>query len=89
MAQAGALATAMANGRTAARVPAMVGQDVFENLGAAMTALFEARRCMVEAHAGLDRTRAYLRMPETNYGDMSPKPPLQSAHLVAVDRQAA
>jgi len=89
LAQAGAMATAMANGRTAAKLPAMVGQDVFESLGAAMTALFEARRRIVEAHAGLDRTREYLRMPETSYGDMSPKPPINATHLVAVDRQAA
>jgi hypothetical protein len=44
---------------------------------------------MVEAHAALDRTREYLRMPETSYGDMSPKPPLPAPHLVAVDRRAA
>lgn len=93
LAQAGAMATALANGRSVAKLPAMVGQDVFESLGAAMTALFEARRQIVEAHAGLDRTREYLRMPVTNYGDMSPKPPTQpvhqAAHLVAVERQAA
>jgi hypothetical protein len=89
LAQAGTLATAMAQGRTVAKLPAMVGQDVFESLGAAMTALFEARRRMVEAHAALDRTREYLRMPETSYGDMSPKPPLPAPHLVAVDRRAA
>ncbi len=89
LAQAGALATAMAQGRTAAKLPAMVGQDVFESLGAAMTALFEARRRMVETHAALDRTREYLRMPETSYGDMSPKPPLPAPQLVAVDRRAA
>ncbi|KQU55838.1 hypothetical protein ASG67_06920 [Sphingomonas sp. Leaf339] len=89
LAQAGAMATAMANGRTVAKLPAMVGQDVFQSLGAAMQALFEARRQIIEAHAGLDRTREYLRLPETSYGDMSPKPPMQSARLVAVERQAA
>lgn len=90
LAQAGLMATAMAQGRTAAKLPAAMGQDVFESLGQAMTALFEARRRIVEAHVGLDRTREHLRMPAVSYGDESPKPePTGSAGLSVVHRAAA
>lgn len=89
LAQAGAMAAAMAAGRTAARLPAIVGQDAFESLGAAMTALFEARRRIVEAHRDLDRTREHLRLPVTSYGDESPKPEYAAVRLVQSDRHAA
>lgn len=88
LAQAGTMASAMAQGRTAAKLPAAVGQDVFESLGLAMGALFEARRKIVEAHAGLDRTREYLRMPVVAFGDESAKPPAGAAALSVV-RDAA
>lgn len=89
LAQAGTTAAAMATGRTAAKLPAVIGQDAFESLASAMTALFEARRRIVEAHQGLDRTRAHLRLPVTNYGDESPKPEYAAVRLVEGDRCAA
>lgn len=88
LAQAGTMATAMAQGRTAAKLPAAMGQDVFESLGHAMAALFEARRKIVEAHNGLDRTREYLRMPVVNFGDEFAKPPAAPTNLTVV-RDAA
>ncbi|RYD27660.1 MAG: hypothetical protein EOP89_04260 [Lysobacteraceae bacterium] len=88
LAQAGIMATAIAQGRTDAKLPAAMGQDVFDSLGHAMTALFEARRKIVDAHTGLDRTREYLRMPVVSFGDESPKPQTASA-LSVVHSQAA
>jgi hypothetical protein len=89
LAQAGTMAAAMAQGRTAAKLPAALGQECFESLGQAMQALFEARRRIVEAHVGLDRAREFLRMPVVNFGDESPKPPAIGTGLSVVHSQAA
>ena len=89
LAQAGTMAAAMAHGRTAAKLPAVMGQDVFESVGAAMQALFEARRQIVAAHNGLDQTREYLRLPVVAFGDEAPKPDRPRGHLAPVHSEAA
>ncbi|RYY05212.1 MAG: hypothetical protein EON55_27970 [Alphaproteobacteria bacterium] len=89
LAQASMMAAAMANGRKEAKVPAMLGQEVFESLGSAMQALFEARRQIVAAHVGLDETRQHLRLPAVSYGDEAPKPDRPIRSLTVVQNQAA
>lgn len=87
--QAAAMTSAMAQGRTAAKLPAILGQDAFMNVGAAMQALFEARRQIVAAHVALDETRQHLRLPVVSYGDEAPKPDRPMGNLSVVHSQAA
>ncbi|RYJ00486.1 MAG: hypothetical protein EON47_13680, partial [Acetobacteraceae bacterium] len=84
LAQASMMAAAMANGRKAAKLPAMLGQDVFESLGSAMQALFKA-----SGGGGLGLFTAIRRLRDS-FRHMAPNLeaagiPLYAQHMDAMD----
>lgn len=72
--RAAELAASMPEARHEARLSAIVGQDAMEHAVAAMAALAEARRKIVDTHQSLDRTREEIGLQEVDAGDLVPKP---------------
>lgn len=60
--------------RAQAKIPAVVGQEVFDSALKAMAALTEARRHIVEMHGHLDETKNYLGLRTVAFGGGMPKP---------------
>ncbi len=60
--------------RAQAKIPAVVGQEVFDSALKAMAALTEARRYIVEMHGHLDETKNYLGLRTVAFGAGMPKP---------------
>jgi hypothetical protein len=69
LAQAAELTAALPKARTEARLSATVGQAALDRTAAALAALVEARRCIVDAHAQLDTVRGQIGLREVNIGD--------------------
>lgn len=61
--------------RAEANLPAVIGQDALDSLGAAVTSLLQSRRQVVEAHRGLDVARGQIGLDAISWGDQFPKPP--------------
>lgn len=78
---AGLLATA----RAEANLSAVYGQDVMEDVNAAMAHLLQARRALVKAHGGLAEVRDQVGLRHVGFG-VQDKPPVEppSGHLRAV-----
>lgn len=60
--------------RAEARLPAVIGQDALDSLGAAVSSLIQSRRQVVEAHMGLDVARVQIGLEAISWGDQFPKP---------------
>jgi DNA-binding phage protein len=66
----------LANARTAANLSAVYGQDVMEDVNAAMTHLLQARRALVKAHGGLAEVRDQVGLRHIAFG-VQDKPPME------------
>lgn len=69
---AGLLATA----RAEANLSAAYGQEVMEDVNAAMTSLLQARRALVKAHGGLAEVRDQVGLRHVAFG-VQDKPPVE------------
>lgn len=65
--------------RADANLPAVIGQDALDSLGAAVNALLHSRRQIVEAHKGLDVARSQIGLDAISWGDQFPKPSVGEA----------
>ena len=74
LAQAAELTAALPKARVEARLSAIVGQAALDKTAAALAALIEARRCIVEAHEQLDTVRGQIGLREVAVGELG-KPP--------------
>ena len=65
--------------RQEARLAAAIGHGTLVTILKAQKRMIQARQAMLDTHAGLDATRAALRLPETAFGggDVKPIPPAQ------------
>jgi hypothetical protein len=64
----------MPQARTAARLPALIGQTALDRAAEAFSALVEARRRIVATHQSLDEARLQIGLQEVATGDLVPKP---------------
>lgn len=60
--------------RQEARLSAVVGQDVFDRVMAALAALNDARREMVAAHHALSEVQGQMGLGAVNFGGLIDKP---------------
>jgi hypothetical protein len=60
--------------RQEAKLPAIIGQEAIEAVGAAVASLVQSRREILQAHAGLDVAREQIGVPTRAWGDVFPKP---------------
>lgn len=70
-----ALIATILEARADAKLPAVIGQEALDSLGAAVNSLLQSRRQVVEAHAGLDVARTQIGLEAIAWGDQFPKPP--------------
>jgi hypothetical protein len=85
--QAAELTAVLPKARAEARLSAIVGQAALDQTAAALAALVEARRCIVDAHEQLDTVRGQIGLREVDFGDLAPKPSLATGdarHLRSV-----
>jgi outer membrane protein TolC len=61
--------------RQDAKLPAIIGQEAIEAVGAAVSSLVQSRRDILQAHAGLEVAREQIGVPPQAWGDVFPKPP--------------
>lgn len=80
---AGLIVTILA-ARSEAKLPAVIGQDALDALGAAVGSLLQSRRQVVEAHKGLDVARGQIGLDVVSWGDQFPKPAVGAAGEPAV-----
>ncbi len=66
----------LANARAEANLSAVYGQDVMEDVNAAMAHLLQARRALVKAHGGLAEVRDQVGMRHVAFGAQD-KPPVE------------
>lgn len=72
-ATSGELAAALPRARTAARLPAIAGQQAFELVSQAMMAIGAARGHTVQGHRVLEKVGRTIGY-DADYGDTRPKP---------------
>jgi len=65
----------LANARTQANLSAVYGQEVMEDVNAAMAHLLQARRALVKAHGGLAEVRDQVGLRHIAFG-VQDKPPM-------------
>ena len=74
IASAAGLIVQMMHAREEANLPAVIGQDALEALGATVGSLIESRRQMVAAHKGLTTASTQIGLSTISWGDQFPKP---------------
>jgi hypothetical protein len=67
----------LANARAEANLSAVYGQDVLEDVNAAMASLLQARRALVKAHGGLADMRDQVGLRSVSFG-VQDKPPVEA-----------
>lgn len=77
LASTATFAAALPEARVRANLSATVGQEVFDSVIAAIAALNDARRHIVETHKGLDVTRTKMGMRTVAFGSLD-KPMAQA-----------
>ncbi len=66
----------LASARTEANLSAVFGQDVMEDVNAAMAHMLQARRSLVKAHGGLAEVRDQVGLRHVAFG-IQDKPPVE------------
>ena len=70
--------------RAEAKLPAVIGQDALDSLGAAISSLIQSRRQIIEAHQGLDVASQQIGLGAVAWGDQFPKPAPSTGQLRSV-----
>lgn len=68
----------LASARTEANLSAVYGQEVMEDVNAAMAHLLQARRALVKAHGGLAEVRDQVGLRHIAFG-VQDKPPMEES----------
>lgn len=68
----------LASARTEANLSAVYGQEVMEDVNAAMAHLLQARRALVKAHGGLAEVRDQVGLRHVAFG-VQDKPPMEES----------
>lgn len=89
LAEAARFVGSLSEARAKAKLSAVVGQDVFGSATAAITALTEARRNIVEMHHHLDDVKTSIGMRTVMFGCGEPKPSITRSRDVALSRAVA